>query len=317
LTRAGARHTFAQMAEAKILRIYLDDIPRARAERGNFNIINKIQNVFERHGYRVEFCRNTDVERLKSAARRGYSLFLMDDPFHPRALTMRKAYFYPFWRVENTAKRWEFEIAQTPFVPDETDPEEARKFCNTWRRHNLAKTPLGGETDGSVYIPLQGKLLEHRSFQTASPLEMIKRVLLVEPSRSINIGLHPGETYLPEELDAVHRLVDANPQLLLSSEPMPVLLSRCDYVVTENSSVALTGFFLHKPAVLFAQIDFHHIAANVKALGAESAIKRAPNMTPDYDRYLHWFFKGTALNGGAPEVEDQILDMFQRRGWLL
>jgi len=305
------------MAEARILRIYLEDISRQRAERGEFNIINKIRHVFQRYGFRVEFCKDTDAERLKSATRRGYSLFMMQDPFHPRALTMRKAYYYPFWRVENTAKRWEFEVAQALFNPEDTDPEQAHKFTNIWRKKLFPNAMLGAETDNTVYIPLQGKLLDHRSFQTAGPLDMIRAVLQHDTDRDVVVGLHPGETYLPEEIEALKALCDGNPRLCLSAEPMETLLGRCDYVVTENSSVALSGFFLHKPAVLFAQIDFHHIAANVADLGAEAAIHAAPDMTPDFDRYVYWFLKGTALNGGAPEVEDQILDMFRRRGWVL
>ncbi|MCP3970054.1 MAG: hypothetical protein GY717_07015 [Rhodobacteraceae bacterium] len=304
------------MTEAKILRIYLDDIPRLTAERGNFNILNKIRAVFERHGFRVDLCRNTEAERLKSAARRGYSLFLMDEPFHPRALTMRKAYYYPFWRVEKTAKRWEFEIARTEFKPEEADPEEAARFCTIWRRNLFPDTQLGAPTDGTVYVPLQGRLLQHRSFQTMGPLDMIRAVLLHDPERDIVLSLHPGETYLPEELVALREITYANPRLRLSSEPMQTLLARCDYVATENSSVALSGFFLHKPAALFARIDFHHIAANVIDHGAEQAIPLAPDLRPDFDRYLHWFFKGTALNGGAPEVEDQVERLFRNHGWL-
>ena len=95
------------MADAKILRIYLDETPLVRAQRGNFNLVNKIISVFEAHEYRVELKRNSAAERAKSATRRGYSLFHMDEPFHPRALTLRKAYYYPFWRIEDSAQRWE------------------------------------------------------------------------------------------------------------------------------------------------------------------------------------------------------------------
>ena len=303
------------MASAKILRIYLDDTLHLRAERGNFNIINKIQSVFELDGYRVELCNNSQAERLKSATRRGYSLFHEDDPFHARALTMRRAYYYPFWRVEKTAERWNFEIAQTVFDPEQTDTTDAKQFCDIWRCKLFPNASTGIATEDMVYIPLQGRLLERRSFQSESPLDMIRLVLLHDPVRQIVAGLHPGETYLPEELDAIRGLADVNPRLRLSSEPMEKLLARCDYVVTENSSVALSGYFLHKPAVLFARIDFHHIAANAGDLGADNAIKTAVQLRPDYDRYLYWFFKGTALNGGSPEVETQVADMFRRRGW--
>lgn len=303
------------MAEAKILRIYLSDIPRKRAERGNFNIINKIRSVFEQRGFRVDLCRNTQAERLKSATRRGYSLFHMEEPFHPRALTMRKAYFYPFWRIETTARRWEWQIAKTVFDAGRIDADAARKFCDRWRGTLFSNATLQTSRQGYVYVPLQGRLLQQRSFQAASPLDMIRLLLLHDPHRRVVAGLHPAEIYLQEETDALKALIDTNPRLRLSSMPMQELLAGCDYVATENSSVALSGYFLHKPAVLFAQIDFHHIAANAATLGAAQAIESAPGLTPDFDRYLFWFLGMTAINGGAPEVESQILETVRGHGW--
>jgi len=303
------------MAEAKILRIYLNDAPRSRAERGEFNIINKIRNAFEAHDFRVELRKNSNAERLKSATRRGYSLFHMDDPFHPRALTMRKAYFYPFWRIENSAKRWEWSIAKALFDPASVDEKIAKQFCDFWRSKLFKDLPGGNNTQGIVYIPLQGRILEQRSFQFASPVEMIKSVLVHDQVRDIVIGLHPAETYLPEELDTIKALIDTNPRLLLSKARTQDLLVACDYVVTENSSTAMFGFFLKKPAVLFAKIDFNHIAANVGDLGAEMAIRSAPDMNVDYDKYLCWFLRETAINGGSEIVEEQILKAVRRHGW--
>ncbi len=39
------------MAEAKILRIYLDDTPRKSAEAGKFNIFNKIRTPLKAAGF--------------------------------------------------------------------------------------------------------------------------------------------------------------------------------------------------------------------------------------------------------------------------
>ena len=66
-------------------------------------------------------------------------MFHMDNPVHPRALTMRRAYFYPFWRIEASAKRWEWQVASADFVPSCIDPD-------------LASTFLG-------YIPAAGQIL--------------------------------------------------------------------------------------------------------------------------------------------------------------
>ena len=305
------------MADAKILRIYLDETPLVRAQRGNFNLINKIIKVFEACEYRVELKRNSAAERAKSADRRGYSLFHMDEPFHERALTLRKAYYYPFWRIENSEKRWEWSIAKARFEPGAIPNAESVAFCDFWRR-NLFKTFDELEPNqGIVYIPLQGRLLEQRSFQTASPLAMIEQVLHHDRHRQVVVSLHPGEAYVPDETDALKALVSRHPRLSLSSEPMEALLTQCDYVATENSSVALAGYFFHKPAVLFARIDFHHIAANVAELGTAEAIRAAPGLKPEYDKYLCWFLRHTAINGGSEKAEAQILEAVRRHGWNL
>ena len=302
------------MSDQRILRIYLDDQLRGDAIDGHFKIMGRIKNAFEGQGFRVDYVKNSDAERAKSIMRRGYSLFYMDHPLHARALTLRKAYFFPFWRIEKSAKRWEWDIAKAPFKPSDIDPNKAKKFADYRRGLFLdGRAPMPSE--GIVYIPLQGRLLEQRSFQTQSPLDMIRTTLIHEEMRDVVVGLHPGETYLPEELAALRSLVDKEPRLQLSSLPAVELLQHCDYVVTQNSSVALMGYFFNKPAVLFAQIDFHHIAANVSELGAQEAIQSAPSMTPDFERYVFWFLRDTAIHGGQDDVEDRILDEVRQRGW--
>ena len=305
------------MSVAKILRVYLDETPLLRVKRGNFNFLNRLRTAFEAQEFRVEFRLNSEAERLKSVTRRGYSLFHMDEPFHARVLTMRKAYYYPFWRIENTAQRWDYTVAKTTFDPDNIDPEEARTFGRVWRKTIFGAPAVETAKEGYIYVPLQGRLLEHRSFQSTSPIGMINALLVHDPKRQIILGLHPRETYLPEEMDALKQLIDRFPRLRLSSAPMETLLANCDYVATENSSVALAGFFLAKPAVLFAKIDFHHIAANVMELGEETAIKAAPTLTPEYEKYLLWFLKHTSIVGGAEDAEAQILSAVRHHGWEL
>lgn len=303
------------MAEAKILRIYLDDEDRKRAKKGEYNIMNRIRAAFESRGFRVDLVRNSAEERAKSATRRGYSLFHMEEPNHDRALTLRRAYFYPFWRIEPTAERWNWTIAKAEFAPDAVDPDAAAQFSAFWRAKILPDASMDAPRDGTVYVPLQGRLLERRRFQTEAPIDMLRQVLNHEPRRDVICGLHPNEVYLPQELDALKSLVDKSPRLQLSAAPMAQLLQRCDYVATENSSVALAGYFLHKPAVLFAQIDFHHIALSVADMGAADAMKKAPKWTPDFDRYLYWFLKETAISGGSDEAEAQILTAVRSHGW--
>lgn len=302
------------MSEARIVRFYLDPEMRDSAEAGQHNFINRIVGVLKAAGFGVEFLQNSNFERMASAGREGYTLFHMEDPFHDRALTMRRNYYYPFWQIERSAKRWEWEVAKTPFDAGVVPSKEAKRFATFWRKRLFSDLPKPSQ-QGYVYVPLQGRLLQHRSFQTCSPIQMIEEVLLHDPMRSVVATLHPKEVYTEEDLQVLENLTENHPRLSIEMGNMEGLLPGCDYVVSQNSGVVMAGYFLHKPAVLFGQIDFHHIAANVTQLGPQKAIELAPTLTPDYDAYLWWFLQHMSINAGRPEAEDKIAAALRRGGW--
>ena len=303
------------MAIARILRIYLEKAEVERARDGNYNMMNRIKSAFEWEGFRVEFVRNTQEQRLKSAARNGYSLFFMEDPFHGRALNLRLAYYFPFWRIENTAERWDFDVALEDYDPGALEPDTGQEWAQKWRRFLFKGKAANPVREGIVYVPLQGRLLERRSFQEASPLEMVLHVLEQDQSREIVLGLHPKESYSDTEMAALETLSEENSRLSIMRGNMQEALRVCDYVVTENSSAALSGMFFHKPAILFAKIDFHHIALNVEDLGVEEAFRRVGGHCPDYDTYLHWFIALNSIKADAEDAEAQILAAVRRHGW--
>jgi hypothetical protein len=303
------------MTAEKTLIFYLEPGFRERAESGKVNFINKIVSAFASCGIVAEFQGNSDAEVLGSIAHPGYALYLMEDPVSPRGLTMRLSYFYPFWRIEKSGKRWEFEVAGTRFDPESIDRAEAVGFVRQWRKRLFSDVKQEWSGNGHVYIPLQGRLTEHRSFQAMRPLDMIKATLSEEKSRKVILGLHPGETYEADELDALDRLVEAHPRLSLSKAGPVDLVRGADYIVTQNSSVTMTGYFFDKPVVLFGRIDFHHIAANVHDLGVEDAFRQVREMQPDYTRYLFWFLQLMSINAGRDNVENRILETVRTRGW--
>ncbi|MGO4914623.1 hypothetical protein [Pseudogemmobacter sp. W21_MBD1_M6] len=305
------------MDQKKTLCIYLDDGMKERAETGQHNFMKRIRAAFETQGFSVGYSLNTVENRLRSASDQGYSLFHMDDPFHPRALTTRRAYFYPFWRIESSAKRWEWVVAHAAFDAAAINRKQAAQFANFWKKRLFNDGPDRATQDGFVYIPLQGRVLDHRSFQVCSPLDMIKATLKHDVARKVIVTFHPNEVYSGAERQAVQKLADTTPRLRVIEGQMAELLRGCDYVVTQNSSVALAGFFHHKPAILFGQIDFHHIAANVGRTGVEAAFAQVTEIKPDYDRYLFWFLKKMSINAGNPDAEAQILTMVQNRGWVV
>ena len=303
------------MADPRILRIYLEPDELKRARDGKYNLMNRIKTAFEWQGFRVDFMRDSVDQRLKSATRRGYSLFFMQDPFHARALNIRRAYYFPFWRIENTAERWEFDVAKKHFDPGEIDTDIAQKWAGNWRRWLFKNKAANPVREGIVYVPLQGKLLERRSFQQASPLEMIDAVLQHDQKRAILVGLHPGEVYSDQEMTALEEKIAETPRLTLQKGGMEEALRVCDYVVTQNSSVALSGFFFHKPAILFAKIDFHHIGIGVEDMGVKEALERVISHQPDFDKYLYWFIQLNSIKADNDEAGDAILDAVRGHGW--
>ena len=303
------------MNEEKTLVFYLEPDFRERAEAGKINFINKVVRAFRSRGFAVAFRGNSDAEIVQSAVHPGYALYHMEEPISPRGLTMRLAYFYPFWRIERTGRRWEWEVAQSRFDPDAIDPEEAAAFTHQWRNRLFGAPDPAPRKDGHVYIPLQGMLTEHRSFQTKSPIDMIKATLAEDPKRKVVLGLHPREVYSKVERAALDRTMARHPRLSLSERPAIDLVRGADYLVTQNSGVALSGFFQHRPAILFGQIDFHHIAANVGALGVAEAFRQVGGMAPDYNRYLLWFLQKMSINAGREDAEQQVLDTVRARGW--
>jgi hypothetical protein len=293
---------------------YLDESLRKSAEAGTHNFIGKVASVLMDAGLAVEYRANSSAARLSSALRSGYALFHMEQPTHARALTMRRVYHYPFWQIEPTTERWDWYVARTAFDPAQVDPVEARRFHAFWRKR-LFPDAAEVTRDGFVYVPLQGKLLQKRSFQAASPLEMLRAVLDQDPDRLVIATFHPGESYTDAERQAIYDLADEHPRLGIKTGAMDSLLPACDYIATQNSSVAFNGLFFAKPVVLFARSDFHHVAANVRTLGIEEAFRAVHEIRPDYTAYLWWFWQKMAINAGRPEAETQIRTALQRSGW--
>ena len=128
-----------------------------------------------------------------------------------------------------------------------------------------------------------------------SPVEMLAAVAAT--GRPTVATLHPNEVYDDADRRALQALADRHPNLRIGGDTMQILRD-CAFVATQNSAVAFSGYLLGKPAVLFGQIDFHHIGLNVADLGAGGALNRAETHAPDFDRYLFWFLQKNAINAG-------------------
>ena len=293
----------------RTLHLYLHSPWREAASEGRVNLFNCMRAALP--GWEFRFHPDTEVERSK-AADRGYGLFHMQEPTARHILNLRRAYILPFWRIEAVAERWFFDVARAAFDPGDIPASEADLFQSRWRTRLLGG-PIS--RDGYVLVPLQGRLSVHRSFQSMSPLAMLETILDRVRDKPILATLHPKEVYTAGDLDALERLEERFPRLRIVREPSPGLLHGCDAVITQNSSVALHGFLLDKPAVLFAESDFHHIAGSVPRVGLDRAFATLDGPQPDFARYVTWFLRRNAINGGAPDCASQILARLRRHGW--
>jgi hypothetical protein len=293
-------------AARRVLQVHLDDAMRHAAAAGEVGIVNRL--IAALPDWRVALV-PLDAPPLRD----GYSLLHMQEPLSPRSLTLRLAYLYPFWRIEATNERWRFDVAQAAFRPAMIPAPQAARFAARLRERWFPS--VTARRGGFVLIPLQGRLAEHRSFQSMSPLRMMAETLRHLPDRPVVATLHPKETYPAEDLAALEALCRQFPRLTVQTGGTDAALANCDLVVAQNSSVALKGFALEKPAVLFAGIDFHHIAGSVPREGVEAAFDRALGPPPDFAAYLTWFFRRQSINATAPDAEAQIRARLAQHGW--
>lgn len=287
------------------LDIFLQGDMLSSARDGRFRFMRLVRAAVEERGWRVTW-RDRDAGPVNAS---GHVLTHMERP-PPGGLCFRRTYYYPFWHIEPRAERWRWPVAQARYDPDLVEGEKAKRFATNLRRRVLAS---GGEQRGDdVLIALQGRLRVQRSFQTMSPLDMV--AVTAATGRPCIATLHPREQYDTADHDALAALVARYPNLKIGSDSA-ALLPECAFVVTQNSAVAMDGYLLGKPAVLFAQADFHHIALNVAELGAESALSLAARHRPDTARYLFWFLRQNAIEASAPDARNQIRVAMRKGGW--
>ena len=303
------------MDDTKKLRIYLHRELLEQARTGEHRFLGLVDQAVSGQGWDVSYHRDTAEERLKSAKRRGKALFHMDDPYHDNALTFRLVYHMPFWQIEKSAKRWEWDVARASFDKASVDKADARQFHRFWAHRLFGDAVDDATKEGFVYVPLQGRLLDHRSFQAMSPAEMVLATVEQEPDLPIVLTLHPKETYSADEMTALEEICAAYPRVVIGEQGWLAYLSECNYVVTQNSSAALAAMFFRKPSVLFGRVDFHHICGNVQQDGIEDAFRKAKSGGHPFTPYLKWFFQDHTINAGRDDVQDQILERMRRFGW--
>lgn len=299
------------MTDAKTVHFLLERALCQSAACGNHPFIAKMALVLESAGFQVEY-REHDAADPGSDV---YTLSHMRAPKSKRGLVFRRVYEYPFWQIESTAERWDWDVAKATFDPAGVPGQDAAQFYAFWQKRQFQQAPQNTSRDSVVYVPLQGRLTEQRSFQSCTPLAMIGHCIAHEPNRQIIATIHPNERYSRTEIAALEALEARHKNLRIDVEGMIPLLQACDYVVTQNSSVAFAGYFFGKSALLFGKIDFHHIAVTADMNDLAHSFKAVREAEPDYARYLYWFWQEKCINAGRDDVYGKITARFQRFGW--
>ncbi|MGR3756909.1 MAG: hypothetical protein ACU0AT_06740 [Tranquillimonas sp.] len=224
---------------APVLRIFMEGGALRRARAGEHAFANRLHRAFRGAGWTVLFCDPASPRARAGAAAGAPSLWHMLPPRGPLSLSLRLAYLHPFWRIETSHLRWEWEVARRRFDPAAVDPCAAAGFAARLRRREFGTSAARDE--GFVYVPLQGRIAERRSFQTASPLHMLTATLAHTAPQPVLAGLHPRAVYTPADRRDLAALAAREPRLRLTDRPMAELLQGCGMVVTQNSAVALQG----------------------------------------------------------------------------
>lgn len=298
------------MSADLLLSVYLHPPILQTALAGKLGFLNRMRALLEPRGWQVQVLRSGPEARRDAPHRPGYALFNMERPTHDRALTFRLAYHYPYWRLEKVAERWRWPIATTPFDPGSIEEDAAHRFASRLRARVLpGGTPSAGD---HILIPLQGQIRRHRSFQSASPIQMIRAAAAT--GRPCIATLHPKERYDAEDRAALEALARDHPNLTIGGDTA-ALLPSCAFVVTQNSGAGFDALILGKPVVLFAQSDYHHVALNVAQLGADEALERAAAHRPPTERFLDWFLRRTSLDMMAADADARLLAAMKKGGW--
>lgn len=295
------------MAADRQLHLYLPAHLRRDQLAGQVNILARLIEALPDW----QLHHHPEAEGAAPPPRPGFTLTHMQEPVGPRNLCLRRTYFYPFWRIEPTNARWDYAVTRATPDYSRIPPQRARNFHQRLRDRVLEGRVVTRE--GFVFMPLQGRLTEHRSFQSMSPLDMIRATLDTQPL-PVKATLHPSETYGAADHAALAALA-RHPRFQLVQAGAADLIARCDHVVSQNSAVALQAMIAGKGAVLFAGIDFHHPAGSVPRDGLARAFEIGRNRPRQMTEYLWWFFRDRAIDAQSDQAAAQIRALLAAQGW--
>lgn len=231
------------------------------------------------------------------------------------------AYFWEFWHLDPKGTKAFSGIGDLPYDPAQMPYARAERFMAGQRARLVErrKSKYGQKAEptplpkGALAVFLQGDFPRRQGATRFDDLAMLEVVRAHAGDRPIIVKPHPLVSD-PFTLAEVRALRDH--RLTLTDANVHDILESCAVTVSINSTVALEGYLHRKPAILFGQSDFHHIAGRVRqvqdfpdALTAALARKRG------YAQYLAWYFLRHCLRLASPGLEPAIWARFAEAGF--
>jgi hypothetical protein len=266
-----------------------------------------------------------DTRRVDDGRFDDGNLHLIDDRSvrAPGVLNCAVAYFWEFWHLDPIGTKALSSIGALAYDPASMPYGRAEQFFDTQRARlvtpRLSKygqkaevTPL---PSGAVAVFLQGEFPIKQGVTAFDDLAMLKVVQDRTGDRPIIVKPHPLVKN-PFTLAELRVAVYGDDRITLTDANVHDILAACAVTVSINSTVALEGYLHRKPAVLFGQADFHHLAGRVHRPEDFAPVLEAQlNRRGGYAQYLAWYFLRHCLRLGAPGLEAAIWQRFAAAGF--
>lgn len=241
----------------------------------------------------------------------------------PGVLNAAVAYFWEFWHLDPVGTKALSSIGAQSYDPASMPYARAERFFAHQRARLVTprlskygqKAEVTALPQGALAVFLQGEFPIRQGVTRFDDLAMLRAVQAWDGDWPILVKPHPlvkNPFTLAELAVAVH----GDDRITLTDANVHDMLDACAATVSINSTVALEGFLHRKPAVLFGQCDFHHLAGRVMEpedfapVLAGQLCRRG-----GYAQYLAWYFLRHCLRLGAPGLEAAIWQRFAAAGF--
>lgn len=289
-----------------------------------------LRDIAARDGIRFEIRqRDADIRIATRSAPDGRfndgNLHILDDRSvrADNVLNASSAYFWDFWHLDPKGTKAFSSIGDQPFDAAKVDMAWAQPFFDRLHRSYVGKRrskyaqpeDYADSPEGCIAVFCQGDYPIQSGAGKYSDVSMVEAVLAGAGTQPVVVKPHPKASNAAD-IAALTELAQRHENLSVTQANIHDILAQCSITASHNSTVALEGYLHQKPAILFAQSDFLHIATTVSDdLPFRAALETALAREGDYEKYLTWYFKRKCLWLARASVEDQIWAIFTAAGF--